>query len=61
LILIAISLAAYEAIKSTLPPGADLRPRQRDAKGDYLIQVEARWLDALAALGALARATATLS
>jgi hypothetical protein len=50
LIRIAISLAAYEAIKSTLASNTTLRPPQRDERGDYLILLEEKWLNALGGL-----------
>jgi len=47
---IAITSAAYAAIKSSLPKGARERPPQRDAAGHYLVHLDPPVLDQLTAL-----------
>jgi hypothetical protein len=47
---IAITPAAYAAIKSSLPKGARERPPQRDAAGRYLVHLDPPVLNRLTAL-----------
>ena len=50
MIRIAITSAAYAAIKSRLPKGARERPPQRDAAGHFLVHLDPPVLDQLSAL-----------
>jgi hypothetical protein len=47
---ISITIAAYEAIKSTLPGGSDAFPPERDERGGVRFVVDHRTLDRLRAL-----------
>jgi hypothetical protein len=50
MIRIAISAAAFEAIKATLPVGSAAYEPQRTPQGGYFIWVERSWLNKLEAL-----------
>ena len=50
MISISISMAAFEAIKSTLPDDADAFPPERDERGGVRFVVDHKTLDRLTAL-----------
>jgi hypothetical protein len=50
MVTISITLAAFEAIKSTLPDDADAFPRELDERGGVRFVVDHRTLDRLTAL-----------
>jgi hypothetical protein len=52
MISISITLAAFEAIKGTLPKGADAWPAQPDDRGGVRIWFEPRFVDRLRAMRA---------
>ena len=59
MIRIAITQAAFDALAATLPLGSVAYETELDAKGERLIWLEEIWVNKLAALHGLPRATAT--
>jgi hypothetical protein len=50
LITISVTLAAYEAIKATLPPGSDASPAESDGRGGVRLTLDHKTLDRLTTL-----------
>ncbi len=50
MITISITVAAYEAIKATLPPGADAWAAEPDGRGGVRLTLDPKTLDRLTAL-----------
>jgi hypothetical protein len=49
MITISITMAAYEAIKATLPPGSDAWPAESDGRGGVRLTLDHKTIDRLTA------------